>query len=101
MTFWIFYFLLNAFDVVAVLSGRYYVETKNKFYKWNSVLFFALSAFMVYKLMAFKETAVISILWISLSTILILVYCRIVFKEKISFSQAIGMAFIAGGVLLV
>lgn len=101
MKFLIFYLLLNFFDVAAVLFGRYYADLGKPIYKWASILFFALSAFMVYQLMAFKETAVVSILWISLSTILILIYCRIVFKEKISVIQGVGMLFIMGGVLLV
>jgi len=94
MNFIILWILLSLCDIIAVLSARLFVETNKTKHQIISMLFFALSALFFVKLMPFKETAVISMLWISLSTIFILIFCNFFFKEKISFQQGIGMIIV-------
>lgn len=93
--------IMTAIDFMAIISARYAAEyPQKKWIKWLSVAFFA-SAAIVYVLMLFhRDLAVVNIIYLAFSTVLIIIACYFLFKEKISLGQAIGMAIALGGVVL-
>jgi len=93
--------LLTGLDVIAVIAARYYVEKKRNYILMISLICFSLSVLVFEELLQFSVTAVINILWVSLSNIFITILCYFLFKEKINRKQALGMVAILAGVLLV
>jgi len=100
MNFLTLFLLLSVVDVGAVISGRYYVFSKNKLFLIISLVCFGFSAYLFYLLMAFKSTAIVNLLWVSLSTIFISMISYFLFKEKITWGQSVGMFFIILGIII-
>ncbi len=99
MTFISWFLILTALDVFAVLLARYYVEKKKEIFRISSLVFFGLSAYVAVQLMEYASTAVVSILWITLSTIFIAFACYFLFDEKINKWQGLGMVLILSGMV--
>lgn len=97
MTFAVLLILLTLFDIIAVISARYHVEKKRQAFRWISFLFFGLSVWIAMQMMEFRSTAIVNLLWVSLSTVFITITCYFLFGERINRWQGLGMILIMVG----
>ncbi len=98
-----FILLLSAIvtlDVAALILARFYVEHKKLSFMIFSLMSFALSALVFVELMAFDFTVIISILYAGISSIIITIFYYIVFKERITPGQWVGIALAFLGIVI-
>jgi len=89
--------VITVLDIFAVLLARLFVAKGKEVYRIGSLVFFGFSAAVFVQLMEYESTAVVNLLWVSLSTIFIAIACYFFFGEKINRWQGLGMLLILGG----
>ncbi|PIQ79128.1 hypothetical protein COV81_03105 [Candidatus Peregrinibacteria bacterium CG11_big_fil_rev_8_21_14_0_20_41_10] len=100
MKFAILLSILTILDIIAVMSARYYVEKKRVGYLVLSLAGFATSGYLFYLLMGYSITSIINLLWVSVSTVIITLLGYLIFKEKVTIGQGIGMALVIIGMVI-
>jgi len=98
--FWCWLLLLTVVDVTAVMCARMGVDHSGG-YTVFSVLCFALCGYLLIPLMAYHSTAVISLFWVSFSTGVVTVLCYLLFDEKMSKKQMLGLLITVVGILII
>ena len=100
MKFVLLLILISALDVAAIVIARYYIEKRKGWMMAASMLFFAASAYIYVQLMEFSVTAVINVLSAASSTLFVTLFYFIVFKERITRGQWMGIAIAIIGISL-
>lgn len=100
MTFILLLALIIILDIGALVSARYYVEKKQKWIMWLSLITFGASGFVFVQLMAFRLTSIINVLYAAFSTIFVTFFYFVFFKERITKGQWLGIAVAFLGVFM-
>lgn len=100
MKFIILLIIITILDIGALVTARYYIEKRKRHFMISSLSIFALSAFVFVQLMAFEVTAVINVLYAAISSVFVTLFYYIVFKERITRGQWMGIGLALLGVLL-
>ena len=97
--FWLTF--IGIFDLLATLSARYWSATKNPWFMVATVVFFSLAGVFFAFSLQFKEVAIANIFWISISILTVTIAGYFLFHEPITALQAIGMAILVIGLIIV
>ncbi|MCK9186138.1 SMR family transporter [Candidatus Gracilibacteria bacterium] len=99
-----FYLLIaaiNALDLAAVISAKFWSINKNPIFLALTILCFGGAGLFFALSLKYEGMAVANILWIAISVILITFVGYFFFKENISIIQFLGIALIMTGLVLV
>lgn len=100
MKFIVLLIIITILDIGALVTARYYIEKRKRHFMILSMSIFALSAYVFVQLMAFEVTAVINVLYAAISSVFVTLFYYIVFKERITKGQWMGISLALLGVLL-
>lgn len=100
MKFVLFLALITVLDIGALVSARYYIEKQERKFMVISLIFFGLSAWVYVQLMGFEVTAIINMLYAAISTIFVTLFYYLVFKERITTGQWLGLGIVLIGILM-
>ncbi len=92
--------LITALDIAALVTARYYVDHMKHWVLVLSLSIFAISAFVYVQLMEFAVTAIINVLYAAFSTIFITLFYFLVFKERITRGQWVGILIALLGIIM-
>ncbi len=88
-------------DLIAIMSAKVWNIKGNNWYLAISILGFALTAVFFALALKYETTAVLNVLWVSISILLVTVFSYFFFKEPISLIQLIGFFVIIVGIILI
>lgn len=88
-------------DLLAIISAKFWIINKNSIFLVATCLLFAGSGYMFAKALKFEGMGITNAVWTSISAILAVVGGYLIFKENITLIQAIGIAVIIVGLVLI
>lgn len=97
--FYIYIAIINFLDVLAVVSGKMWIITRNPLYIVGTALGFGLAGFFFALSLQYEGMAVTNVLWIAISVILVAILGHYMFKETIGAWQLVGMALVLVGIV--
>ena len=98
--FYIYIAMINALDLLAILSGKMWYLKGNPLYLIGCCAGFAGAGFFFALSMKYGDMAIVNVLWIAISIILVALAGVFMFGEYLSIWQWIGMVVVIGGIVL-
>jgi len=89
------------FDLIAIMSAKFWNLKGNPWYMVISFFGFAMIGIFFSLSLKYETTAVLNVLWVAVSIILVTVFSYMLFKEPISLIQLIGFFVIIFGIILI
>lgn len=87
-------------DIVSALTARHAFNTDSNLFLIFSMLSLALAGYFFIRLMEDEVGIIVNATWIALGTMNVTIASFLVFGEKISWLQGLGMALIVTGLIL-
>lgn len=87
-------------DILSALTARYAFNSESTLFLIISMLTLATAGYFFIKLMEDEVGIIVNATWIALGTINVTLASYLVFGEKITWLQGLGMAFIVIGLIL-
>ncbi len=92
---------ISFFDLLAVLSAKYYSLNKNVWLLIASSMLFAITALFFARSLQYENLAIVNVFWTSISVVLITIFGVFLFKEHITILQFVGIVFTVLGLILI
>ena len=98
--FYLYIALLNLFDLLAILSGKFWNLTGKPIYMAGCIAGFGMAAFFFALSLKYEGVAITNVLWIGLSIVLVTLMGVFVFHETITPWQWAGMGAVLLGIVM-
>lgn len=87
-------------DVLNSLTARYAFETKSNFFLVISIISLILAGYFFIRLLQDRVGIIVNATWIALGTTSVTLASYLIYNEKITWLQALGMAFVVIGIIV-
>lgn len=92
--------IVTALDICAVSLAKQYSIRRSKWVLLASMSCFVLSVLTIIQLMAYAVTAIVNLLWVTISTVVLILIGHFFFREKLNRWQLLGVLLVLSGMAL-
>lgn len=100
MSLYLIILLVSCFEALAQSSVHYANKKNNKWFILIGIICYIIVSFLIYKAYNYKGVGMVNAIWSGMSIVLMVLIGVLVFKEKITTQEYIGIFLILLGMLL-
>lgn len=101
MKFYIYLLIIAILDLIGMMFAKYSSIKNNNTYIIIPIICFAITAFFISLMLKYQPTAVINMLWVTVSTILVAILSYFIFKESLTLMQISGILVALVGIIMI